>query len=86
MGLLGQAKSEGDRGDWLGVRHREIPSKVGSPVLSLLSSIDILSGNTLEMRRLRMKGEEEEEEEGLRVIMTTSAKTTDRGLWRLSGC
>ena len=84
MGLLGQAKSEGDRGDWLGVRHREIPAKVVNPDLSQLcrENFFVLSGNTLEMRRVRM---EEEEEEALRVIMITSVKTTGGGSWRLSG-
>ena len=43
------------------------------------------------MRRVRMEEEEEKEKEkekekeGLRVIMTSSAKTTDGGSWRLSG-
>ena len=83
MGLLGQAKSEGDRGDWLGVRHREIPAKVVNPDLSQLcrEKIFVLSGNTREMRRVRM----EEAEEALRVIMITSVKTTGGGSWRLSG-
>ena len=82
MGLLGQAKSEGDRGDWLGVRHRKIPAKVVNPDLSQLcrENFFVLSGNTLEMRRVRR-----EEEPDLRVIMITSVKTTGGGSWRLSG-
>ena len=64
-----------------------MPAKLVNPDLSQLcrENFFVLSGNTLEMRRLRTEEEEEEEEEALRVIMITSVKTTGGGSWRLSG-